>query len=86
MDTQLLINGEFVAGTETPETILNPRTGETILDLPEASADQIDAAVRGAARPSRAGRAPRRRSAPPRSCASPPGSRPRRRSSAGSRR
>jgi aminobutyraldehyde dehydrogenase len=49
MDTQLLINGEFVAGTESPETILNPRTGETILDLPEASADQIDAAVRGAA-------------------------------------
>jgi aminobutyraldehyde dehydrogenase len=49
MDTQLLINGEFTAGTESPETILNPRTGETILDLPEASADQIDAAVRGAA-------------------------------------
>ena len=48
MDTQLLINGEFAAGTETPETILNPRTGETILDLPEASADQIDAAARGA--------------------------------------
>jgi aminobutyraldehyde dehydrogenase len=49
MDTQLLINGEFTAGTESAETILNPRTGETILDLPEASADQIDAAVRGAA-------------------------------------
>jgi aminobutyraldehyde dehydrogenase len=49
MDTNLLINGEFATGTETPETILNPRTGETILDLPEASADQIDAAVRGAA-------------------------------------
>ena len=49
METQLLINGEFTAGTESPETILNPRTGEIILDLPEASADQIDAAVRGAA-------------------------------------
>jgi aminobutyraldehyde dehydrogenase len=49
MDTSLLINGEFVAGTDTAETILNPRTGEMILDLPEASADQIDAAVRGAA-------------------------------------
>jgi aminobutyraldehyde dehydrogenase len=49
MDTSLLINGEFVAGTDTAETILNPRTGEKILDLPEASADQIDAAVRGAA-------------------------------------
>ena len=28
MDTQLLINGEFVAGTETPEPILDPRSGE----------------------------------------------------------
>jgi len=49
MDTNLLINGEFVAGTDAAETILDPRTGRTILDLPEASADQIDAAVRGAA-------------------------------------
>jgi aminobutyraldehyde dehydrogenase len=49
MDTKLLINGAFVGGTETPEPILNPRTGETILDLPEASAEQIDAAARGAA-------------------------------------
>ncbi len=48
MDTQLLIGGEFAAGTETPETILNPRTGETILELPEASLDQVDAAVAGA--------------------------------------
>ncbi len=48
MDTHLLINGEFVAGTETAETILNPRTGRTILELPEASAEQIDAAARGA--------------------------------------
>jgi aminobutyraldehyde dehydrogenase len=49
MDTKLLINGEFAAGTETAETILNPRTGETILELPEASAEQIDAAARAAA-------------------------------------
>ncbi len=49
METKLLIGGEFVAGTETAETILDPRTGETILELPEASAEQIDAAVRGAA-------------------------------------
>ena len=48
MDTQLLIGGAFAAGTETPETILNPRTGETILELPEASIDQVDAAVAGA--------------------------------------
>ena len=30
------------------ETILNPKTGETILDLPEASPAQIDAAVAAA--------------------------------------
>ncbi len=45
MDTQMLIGSRFEAGTETPETILNPKTGETILDIPEASAAQIDAAV-----------------------------------------
>jgi aminobutyraldehyde dehydrogenase len=49
MDTKLLINGAFVGGTETPEPILNPRTGETVVDLPEASTEQIDAAARGAA-------------------------------------
>ncbi|MGI1662565.1 gamma-aminobutyraldehyde dehydrogenase [Palleronia sp. KMU-117] len=49
MDTKLLINGEFTAGTETAETILNPRTGETVLELPEASTDQVDAAARAAA-------------------------------------
>ena len=48
MDTQLLINGEFTDGTESSETIFNPRTGETILELPEASLDQVDAAVAGA--------------------------------------
>ncbi len=45
MDTSMLIGAAFEAGTETEEKILNPKTGETILDLPEASAAQIDAAV-----------------------------------------
>jgi NAD-dependent aldehyde dehydrogenases len=45
MDTQMLIGSDFVAGTETEEKILNPKTGETILDLPEASLSQIDAAT-----------------------------------------
>ncbi|MGF0539140.1 gamma-aminobutyraldehyde dehydrogenase [Agrobacterium sp. ES01] len=45
MDTQMLIGSKFEAGTEIEEKILNPKTGETILDLPEASATQIDAAV-----------------------------------------
>jgi aminobutyraldehyde dehydrogenase len=45
MDTQMLIGSRFEAGTETEEKVLNPKTGETILDLPEASLAQVDAAV-----------------------------------------
>jgi aminobutyraldehyde dehydrogenase len=45
MDTELLIGGKFEAGAETEEQILNPRTGETIVAIPEASTAQIDAAV-----------------------------------------
>ena len=48
MDTQMLIGAKFEAGTETEEPILNPRTGATILGLPEASPGQIDAAVAAA--------------------------------------
>ncbi|SFB32000.1 aminobutyraldehyde dehydrogenase [Rhizobium sp. NFR07] len=45
MDTEMLIGARFEAGTENEEHILNPKTGETVLDLPEASLSQIDAAV-----------------------------------------
>ncbi|WP_454747049.1 gamma-aminobutyraldehyde dehydrogenase [Ciceribacter selenitireducens] len=45
MDTQMLIGSKFEAGTETEEKVLNPKTGETILSLPEASLAQVDAAV-----------------------------------------
>jgi len=45
MDTAMLIGSAFVGGTETEEKILNPKTGDTILDLPEASLAQIDEAV-----------------------------------------
>jgi aminobutyraldehyde dehydrogenase len=45
MDTQMLIGSKFEAGTETEEKVLNPKTGETILSLPEASRAQVDAAV-----------------------------------------
>ncbi|QND48349.1 gamma-aminobutyraldehyde dehydrogenase [Rhizobium lusitanum] len=45
MDIQMLIGSRFEAGTETEEHILNPKTGETVLNLPEASLGQIDAAV-----------------------------------------
>ena len=48
MDTQMLIGSKFERGTETEEAILNPRTGETILSLPEASPAQIEAAVTAA--------------------------------------
>ncbi len=48
MDTHLLIGDRMEAGTETAEHILNPRTGDLILDLPEASAAQVDAAVAAA--------------------------------------
>ncbi len=47
-DTDMLIGSKFVPGTETPETVLNPKTEETLIELPEASADQIDAAVNAA--------------------------------------
>ena len=48
MDTSMLIGGSFEAGTETQENVLNPRTGEVILTLPEASAAQIERAVAAA--------------------------------------
>ncbi|APO76364.1 gamma-aminobutyraldehyde dehydrogenase [Rhizobium etli 8C-3] len=48
MDTQMLIGSRFEMGTETEEHILNPKTGETVLNLPEASFGQIDAAVEAA--------------------------------------
>ncbi|MEP1396796.1 MAG: gamma-aminobutyraldehyde dehydrogenase [Roseibium sp.] len=48
MDTQMLIGGAFEAGTEAEEAIINPRTGEIILSLPEASLDQVERAVAAA--------------------------------------
>ncbi|MFJ6325058.1 MULTISPECIES: gamma-aminobutyraldehyde dehydrogenase [unclassified Rhizobium] len=48
MDTQMLIGSRFEAGTETEERVLNPKTGEAVLALPEASLGQIDAAVEAA--------------------------------------
>jgi aminobutyraldehyde dehydrogenase len=48
MDTAMLIGSAFEAGTETEEAILNPRTGETVLSIPEASQSQIEKAVAAA--------------------------------------
>lgn len=48
MDTQMLIGAKLVTGTETEEEILNPRTGEIITTLPEASLSQVEEAVAAA--------------------------------------
>lgn len=48
MDTAMLIGANLVAGEDHEEHVLNPRTGELILDLPEASPHQVDAAVSAA--------------------------------------
>ncbi|RLP23868.1 gamma-aminobutyraldehyde dehydrogenase [Mesorhizobium sp. YM1C-6-2] len=48
MQTEMLIGSKFEAGTEAAEAVLNPRTGKTILDMPEASQKQIDQAVAAA--------------------------------------
>jgi aminobutyraldehyde dehydrogenase len=48
IDTALLIGGSFEPGTEVREPILNPRTGNLILEVPEASQSQIDRAIAAA--------------------------------------
>lgn len=48
METNMLIGGDFEAGTETEEAVLNPRTGETVVNVPEAGSGQIDRAVSAA--------------------------------------
>jgi aminobutyraldehyde dehydrogenase len=48
MNTEMLIGSQFETGTGDGEAILNPRTGETILTLPEASPDQVQKAVTAA--------------------------------------
>ena len=47
-ETSMLIGDSFVAGTETPERVLNPKTEEVLYDLPEASLQQVDGAVTAA--------------------------------------
>jgi len=46
MQTKLLINGEMVDGAGAETDVLNPATGETIGQIAQASAEQVDAAVR----------------------------------------
>ncbi len=49
MDTMLLIGGTFEKGQGPAERVLNPKTGELIVEVPEAGAAQIDGAVEAAA-------------------------------------
>jgi aminobutyraldehyde dehydrogenase len=48
MQTKLLINGELVAGLGSVQAVLNPSLGSTLVDIAEATAEQVDAAVRAA--------------------------------------
>ena len=41
MDMAMLIGSKFEKGTEAEEPIFNPRTGDTVLQMPEASLAQI---------------------------------------------
>ena len=48
MQTKLLINGQLVTGEGTLQAVLNPSLGTTLVEINEASAAQVDAAVRAA--------------------------------------
>lgn len=48
IETALLIGSRFEIGAETPEPVLNPRSGALILEIPEASTEQVDRAVAAA--------------------------------------
>ncbi len=50
MQKQLLINGELVTGDGEKQQVYNPATGEVLLEIAEASAAQVDAAVTAADR------------------------------------
>ena len=48
MQSEMLIGASFERGGGVRDAIVNPRTGETILDLPEASEAQVNKAVAAA--------------------------------------
>ncbi|TBV05542.1 gamma-aminobutyraldehyde dehydrogenase [Stutzerimonas kirkiae] len=45
MQTQLLINGQLVAGEGASHPVFNPSLGSVLVEIPEASTAQVDAAV-----------------------------------------
>lgn len=50
LDTNMLIGANFVAGSGAGESVINPKTEETIASLPDASPAQVDAAVNAASK------------------------------------
>ncbi|HCN97100.1 MAG TPA: aminobutyraldehyde dehydrogenase [Leclercia sp.] len=50
MQDNLLINGELIAGSGEKQPVFNPATGEVLLEIAEASPEQVDAAVQAADR------------------------------------
>ncbi len=50
MQAEMLIGSSFAAGAGEAEPVINPKTGAKILDLAEASPDQVDKAVAAAAK------------------------------------
>ncbi|MBB1520041.1 gamma-aminobutyraldehyde dehydrogenase [Aquipseudomonas guryensis] len=48
MQTKLLINGQLVAGEGAAQAVLNPSLGTTLVEIREATPEQVDAAVRAA--------------------------------------
>ena len=48
MQTKLLINGQLVAGEGASQAVLNPSLGSVLVNINEASAAQVDAAVMAA--------------------------------------
>jgi len=48
MHTDLLIGSRLEAGQGPAETVLNPRTGQTLASVPDATPAQVDAAVNAA--------------------------------------
>lgn len=48
MQTQLLINGQLVAGEGASQAVLDPARGSVLVEIAEASEAQVDAAVRAA--------------------------------------
>jgi acyl-CoA reductase-like NAD-dependent aldehyde dehydrogenase len=50
LPTELFIDGVFVAGEGEPERVLNPATGALLVEVPEASTEQVHKAVSAAHR------------------------------------